>query len=205
MMLKRQALVVAALFASAGGPALAQSTGSGSAATGSSASASSKGPDAASTPGAGNVISRQPVYTDAMKRLQDSADGLRKSIQALAQRPPGPDRERALSEVRDALQRTQQAMIALPPELRSTGMVSTADYDKSVKALMASADSLRHSIQEMAQQPAGDRRNRAIEQANRALVDTQSAIAAAYQPGSTQAMGAGGGTSSQGTAQGSKK
>ena len=140
---------------------------------------------------AGTVISRQPVYTQAMQELQRSAQRLRESIQALAQQQPGPERDQAIDKAREALLETQQAMVALPPELRTSGVVSTEDYDDSVKKLMRSADSLRFSIQEMAQQPAGERRNRAIRQANQALWDTQVAMASAYQPQATRASGAG--------------
>lgn len=138
----------------------------------------------------GTVVSAQPVHTQSMQRLQEAADRLRQSIQALAQKPPGAERERAIASAHDALLRTQQAMMALPPELRSSGTVSTAGYGESVKKLMASADSLRQAIQEMAQQPAGERRNQAIRDAHRALWDAQGAMVAAHQPGgAAQAMG----------------
>lgn len=171
---KNSIVAIVAGCALAGGAAVAQASG-----------------DKAGTPG-GAVASRQAVPTQSMQRLTEAADRLRQSIQALAQKPPGADREQAISSAHDALMRTQQAMMALPPDMRVAGTVSTADYDKSVKQLMKSADSLRQSIQEMAQQPAGERRNQAIQQAHRALWETQSAMLAAYQPGSTQAMGASG-------------
>lgn len=177
MTFKKSTLAVLAATVTMGA-AVAQSTGGSAAAS------------------EGTVVSTRAVKTQSMQGLQEAADRLRQSIQALAQKPPGPDRERAIEEAHDALLRTQQAMMALPPELRSTGTVSTASYDQSVKKLMKSADSLRQSIQEMAQQPAGERRNRAIQQAHRALWDTQAAMVAAYQPGaSTQAMGAASGSS----------
>lgn len=182
--MSRKSIALAAAVLFAGGAAVAQTTGAGAA----SAVASSTG---ASSGGGGTVKSVQPVHTQSMQRLQQAADRLRQSIQALAEKPPGPDRERAISEAQDALMRTQQAMMALPPELRSSGTVSTAGYDASVRKLMASADSLRQSIQEMAQQPAGQGRDRAIRQAHRALWDTQAAMVAAYQPGGdTKSMGA---------------
>jgi hypothetical protein len=146
---------------------------------------------ASPAPGGGLVIRRQPAYTQSMQALQESADRLRQSIQALADKPPGPDRDQAIAKAHEALLRTQQAMVALPPELRTTGTVSTTAYDESVRKLMKSADSLRQAIQEMAQQPAGERRDRAIAEANRALWDTQLAMASAYQP-DTRSMGAGG-------------
>ena len=115
---------------------------------------------------------------------------MRQSIQALADKPPGLERGHAIAKAHEALLQTQQAMVALPPEFRTTGSVSTAAYDESVRKLMKSADSLRQAIQEMAQQPAGERRDRAIEEAQRALWDTQLAMASAYQP-DTRSMGAG--------------
>lgn len=156
----------------------------------SSASAGSTGSSANASSAGGSVASTRPMHTQSMQRLQEASDRLRQSIQSLAQKPPGEQRDRAIAETHEALMRTQQAMMSLPPELRSSGTVS-AGYDASVKKLMKSADSLRQAIQEMAQQPAGERRNQAIQQANRALWDAQSAMVAAYQPGgSTQAMGA---------------
>lgn len=174
---KKTTLAIAAGCALSVGAAVAQSTGD----------------KAASSDGA--VASRQAVPTQSMQRLQTAADRLRQSIQALAQKPPGPERERAIANAHDALLRTQQAMMALPPDMRSAGTVSTADYDQSVKQLTKSADSLRQAIQQMAQQPVGERRNQAIQQAHRALWETQAAMVAAYQP-STQAMGASGNSSS---------
>lgn len=176
MLTRKSGICLAAACLLVGGPAVGQTSTSGT----------------AGSPG-GTVRSTQPVHTQSMQRLQEAADRLRQSIQALAQKPPGSERERAIANAQDALMRTQQAMTMLPPELRSSGSVSTGDYDKSVKKLMASADSLRQAIQEMAQQPAGDRRNQAISEAHRALFDAQAAMVAAYQPtGSTQAMGASG-------------
>lgn len=142
-------------------------------------------------PSDGTVLRSRPVYTQSMQRLQGSADRLRQSIQLLAQKPPGPDRKLAIDKAQEALLETQQAMMALPPHLRTSGTVSTASYDESVRKLMKSADSLRQSIQEMSQQPAGERRDQAIRQAHQALSDTQAAMLAAHQPGSSaQSMGA---------------
>lgn len=137
---------------------------------------------------------RQAATADSqsMEKLKQSAQRLRESIQAMAQRKPGPDRDRAIAEAHEALLETQRAMVALPPELRGTGAVRTADYDQSVRKLMKAADSLRESIHAMAQQPPGQGRNRAIEQAHQALWDTQNAMLSAYAPGSadSRTMGA---------------
>jgi hypothetical protein len=126
------------------------------------------------------VLSTQPVYTQPMQRLQQAAQRLRESIQAMAQKAPGPEREAAIQEAQKALLRTQTAMLDLPPELRSWGSVSNEDYDRSVRKLMGAADSLRQSVQAMADQKAGPGRNDAIRAANQALLDTQAAMASAY-------------------------
>lgn len=174
MLFRKTTLVLAAACALGGGALAAQHTGAPSA--------------------AGAAVRSQAADTPAMQQLREAADRLRQSIQALAQQAPGPQRERAIVEAHQALLGTQQAMMDLPPHLRSSGgSVSAAGYDESVKKLMKSADSLRQAIQEMAQQPAGERRNQAIRDANKALWDTRSAMIAAYQPGSSsQAMGASG-------------
>lgn len=149
--------------------------------------------------GSGTVISTQPQHTEAMQKLTQAAQRLRESIQAMAQKKTGPDRDAAMSQAQEALLDTQRAMVQLPPEMRSLGTVSTASYDESVKKLMKAADSLRESIQAMAQQPAGERRNAAIRQANEALLETQSAMAMAYTPASgssASTMGASGSSAS---------
>ncbi|TFY99900.1 hypothetical protein [Ramlibacter rhizophilus] len=158
----------------------------------------------------------------AMEKLRAAAQHLRESVQAMAQKQPGPDRDRAIDQAHDALLETQRAMVALPPDMRGSGRmpdieasppsqrrgtasVSDADYQRSVTQLMRAADSLRQSVQQMAQQPAGERRNRAMEQARQALWDTQQAMVAAYDPGSaSRAMGAQGANASAAAAGGQR-
>lgn len=123
----------------------------------------------------------QPVPTNSMRALEASAQRLRESIQVLATKPPGPDRAIAIGEARKALRETQQAMLDLPPQDRVVGATAGAQgYDPSVRQLMKSADALRESIHAMAHQAAGPARNRAIRDANMALLDIQSAMANAY-------------------------
>lgn len=127
-----------------------------------------------------------------MEKLQQSAQRLRESIQAMAQKKPGPDRDRAIQKAHEALFETQRAMTALPPDARGSATVSSADYDRSVKKLMSAADSLRGSIIAISQQPPGEKRDRAIEQAQQALWDTRLALVSAYDPaGASRVMGAG--------------
>lgn len=129
----------------------------------------------------GAVVAVQPVSTPAMRDLQASAQRLRESIEVLAHKAPGPERQAALDAARQALRETQQAMVDLPPEYRASGtQAGTAGYDPSVKLMMQAADSLRDSIHAMAERPAGPARNQAIRDANRALVDLQGAMANAY-------------------------
>ena len=117
-----------------------------------------------------------------MQRLTATTQELREAIQLLAQKTPGPERDLAISKAQSALSRTQQAMLTLPPEYRRTLAPPqvTGGYDAAVRALMDAADSLRKSVQGMAQEPAGERRNQAIREANRALLDTQVAMTNAY-------------------------
>jgi hypothetical protein len=138
------------------------------------------------------VLSARPIRTEAMVNLQRAAQRLRESIQSLAREPVGPGRDQALSAARDALYDTQQAMIRLPPEYRTSGIVisnvpilrtSPAQnwtLDDAMKELQLAADRLRQSIQAMASQPAGQRRNDAIKQAHQALFQTHQAMAMAY-------------------------
>jgi hypothetical protein len=60
----------------------------------------------------------------------------------------------------------------------STGTVASAspEHTKAMEQLHAAAQRLREATQEMAKQPAGERRNLAIRQANEALVETQQAM-----------------------------
>ena len=133
-------------------------------------------PDAAN-----RVVVVEGTPSPAMRRLMATADTLRTSIRELAGRPPGPERDRALREAHRALQTTQQAMLDLPPEYRPLApAASGAGYAGSVRNLMTAADTLRDSIHAMARQPAGEARNQAIRDANRALLETQAAMANAY-------------------------
>lgn len=60
----------------------------------------------------------------------------------------------------------------------STGTVASAsaEHTKAMDQLQAAAQRLREATQEMAKQPAGERRNQAIRQTNEALLETQQAM-----------------------------
>jgi hypothetical protein len=136
---------------------------------------------------------RAPVaVTHPMQKLQSSADHLRQSIQALAQKPPGLERDHAIAKAKEALLETQQAMIALPADARGAG-AGTGSYDTSVAELIRSADNLDAAIGAMASETPGAARDRAVQQASQALLATQIALATAQHPQgrTTSAMGAG--------------
>jgi hypothetical protein len=60
---------------------------------------------------------------------------------------------------------------------RSTSSAGTANDDKAIENLQAAAQSLRESIQRMAQMPAGEKRAEAIRESNEALMQVQAAMA----------------------------
>jgi hypothetical protein len=126
------------------------------------------------------TVSVAPTTQAAMQRLSDASQGLSDAVRVLANKPAGPDRDAAIHEAQKALARTQQAMRDMPREYRVATTRSTPAYDASVQALMKTADQLRGSIHAMAREPAGPRRNQAIREANQALLDTQAAMAQAF-------------------------
>lgn len=144
------------------------------------------------TPAAGTgVVSTTVDYTQSMERLQQSAQRLRDSILALSQQAPGPQRNQAIASAHQALRDTNQAMVQLPPEMRvdSVGTTSSAgatgstgsigaqpDNPQSLESLQKAAQRLRESIQSMAKESVGERRNQAIKEAHQALYDTNQAM-----------------------------
>ena len=147
---------------------------------------------AAGTQQASGAHVTSPDFSQSMDKLQQAARRLRESIQSMARKPAGPDREQAIKDAHDALFETQQAMLALPTQRRGTGAVSTTSYDNAVKQAMKAADRLDESVQSVAQQPAGEAGDRAMNQANSALLATQQAISDTQPAGdSTRSMGDG--------------
>jgi sporulation protein YlmC with PRC-barrel domain len=146
----------------------------------------------------GVIDAPPPQYTAAMKRLQDSAQRLRESIQAMAQHPPGDNRDKAIKDAQQALYDTNEAMIQLPPDMRTvsgdkaqgTGTTaaagasgaagsasgSEAEYKKSTRALQQSSQQLHDAIQAISQQPQGQRRDQAIQEAKQALNEVGQAM-----------------------------
>lgn len=62
-----------------------------------------------------------PDYARSMEWLLMATQSLREAIQAMAQQPPSPERNRAIAQAQDAILETQEAMLLLPPELRTRG------------------------------------------------------------------------------------
>src|SRR5688572_18606326 len=77
----------------------------------------------AGTGNEGRVLSATPIHSEAVVALERAAQRLRESIQSLAQKPAGSQRDQALSDARRALYDTQQSMMRLPPEYRVSGAV----------------------------------------------------------------------------------
>ncbi|TFZ04276.1 hypothetical protein [Ramlibacter rhizophilus] len=150
----------------------------------------------AKPPGAapGGVLTASQSKT--VENLQNATNRLHESIKAMENKGEGKQRHEAITRAQKALIDTQQAMLALPDEMRQSPAftMSTTEYNESVKKLMQAAESLRKSVQAMAQMPAGEARNKAIQQVNQALVDTQAAMVLASVPatGQTGTMGAAG-------------
>lgn len=130
------------------------------------------------TTGSAAVIDAPPPdYTASMTRLQEAEQKLREAIQAAAQQPAGTQRQDAIAQAQEALFDAHRAMIALPPELRTGGeKVSAADSDKAMKRLQQAAQKFRKAVQAMADQPAGERRNKAMKEAREAILETQEAM-----------------------------
>ena len=81
---------------------------------------------------AGEVPEAQPDYPRAMERLQQSAQKLRESVQAMGNQPAGPRRNAAARQAREAIVETQQAMIDLPPPARSQAGAKSASGAGSI-------------------------------------------------------------------------
>jgi hypothetical protein len=143
---------------------------------------------AAASPNKTGVYSATPIHSESMNALVRAAQRLRESVQSLAQKPAGAERDKTIELAKKALVDTQQAMIALPAEYRVEGIVvsnrpivksdpaQNRTFGDSMKELQLASDRLHQAIQAMAQRPAGPQRNDAIKQAHVALFETEQAI-----------------------------
>lgn len=119
---------------------------------------------------AGTSAMQPHQRSQAFQELMDAADRLRDAAQKTAQLKAGDQRNIAIDQARKALLDTQRAMLALPPEARR------ADGDANAGARFAqAAQRLREAIQAMADMPPGQGRDKAIENAQEALIEAQSA------------------------------
>lgn len=115
------------------------------------------------------------TYSQPMRRLLEAAQRLRDSAHAMAGAKEGKVNAEAIRQVNKALLETQLAMIDLPPELRTTDDPPVVEK-KSMERLLQAAQKLREATQALAAEDAGEGRNKAIEQANEALFETQQAM-----------------------------
>ena len=119
------------------------------------------------------VAHRGPTASKELKKLLQAEDNLQRSLQALAQQPPGPKRDKALKQTRQALLETHRAMFEMPSEMR----FDNSDYTKSMERLQKASKNLRQSIKMISEQREGAERDKAMEQARLALSETERAIA----------------------------
>lgn len=133
----------------------------------------------------------QSSYSPELERLLKASQGLRSAVQTLAQKQPGSQRTVAIAMAHQALNLTNQAMSQLPPEMRadptptsnsksgsgSTGSIgSQPDNPQSMEALQKAAEQLVKSVQAMADEPVGERRDAAVKAAQQALYDANQAM-----------------------------
>lgn len=130
------------------------------------------------------------VNPTPLKALEASAQRLRDAVQDMAQQPAGMRRNEAIRTANQALTEVQDAMARLPANERTrpgyavggtsanvgSGSVASHDYSKSMKQLLDAAQRLRDAIHVMASLPAGKARSGAMQEANKALLDTQQAM-----------------------------
>lgn len=121
-------------------------------------------------------------YNQELERLLKAAQGLRGTIQGLAQKQPGAQRTVAIAMAHQSLNLTNQAMSQLPPEMRAdpapaTGPIGAQpDNPQSMEALQKAAEPLLKSVQAMVDEPVGERRDAAAKAAHQALYDTNQAM-----------------------------
>lgn len=125
------------------------------------------------------VLSAKADYTPTMEALVQAAQHLRQSIQAIAGKPAGPARDRAIAQAREALIATQRAMVHLPAHLRDAGTtIEGRSYEESMEQLDKAADKLLRAVEAMAGRNTGPRVDQARSQAQEALWDTYEAMLA---------------------------
>ena len=155
-------------------------------------------------PAAASSATTQPQagsaeYNAALEHLQQAAQRLRDSIQAMAKEPAGERRNQAIKEAQDALLRANSALSAVyQPHMGSAPLApgasgvtssagggytggavypkSDAEYTAAMENLLKAGQRFREAIQSMAQLQQGPQRDQAIKDAQQALVDTNAAM-----------------------------
>ncbi|HET7400768.1 MAG TPA: hypothetical protein VFJ62_03275 [Usitatibacter sp.] len=138
-------------------------------------------------PASPKVLSAVPRYTPAMRDLLDAAQALRESIQAMARKPGGAERDAAMDEARRALHQAQGSMLDLPANLRATGdrivdhrpaPVSTSEKRGTpLEELRQASDRLFAAVTAMYAAASMSVPEKAIADAHLALADAQGAMA----------------------------
>lgn len=111
----------------------------------------------------------------AVKSLLAAAQMLRESIQRMAQAPAGEGRTQAIRDGNEALMQVNAAIMALPSHLLLAGG-SGDDYSRAVSEMKGASDRLYTAVHALAREPGSDARNRAIQEVNQALADTNTAM-----------------------------
>jgi hypothetical protein len=116
-----------------------------------------------------------PDYTKSVEKLQQATQHLRETVQSVAQKPAGPDRDRATEQAHQALLNTQRALAAVP-DPGSKGPAIAPSYDESMAKLKKASERLHESVQALTKQEPGPRRNQAMDQARQAMWEAQQAM-----------------------------
>jgi hypothetical protein len=139
-----------------------------------------------------------PDPVKAMEALQHASQQLRDTVQAIAQKPMGADRDRATQLAHQALLDAQRALAAIPPDAKPKGPAPIApSYDESMAKLKKATERLHESVQALAKREPGPQRNQAMGQARQALWEAHQAIVAL--PAEVRWMAQGGAAASVGS------
>jgi hypothetical protein len=132
------------------------------------------------------VLSAVPEYTPAMRDLLDAAQSLRESIQVMARKPEGAERDAALDEARRGLRPAQPSKLVQPPHQRAPGdrivdhrpapVSTTGNRGSALDELRQASDRLFAAVTAMYAAPSMSVPEKAIADAHLALADAQGAM-----------------------------
>lgn len=159
-------------------------------------SADKPGPDGGASADAGDGTDLQVGHVDpkqAMEDLMDAVSEFREASVALLEQKPGPDREAAIEAAQDALLLTQQAMLMLPPDMRIADVKirDAKAWPQAMARLDKASRSLEEALKAMKDQPAGEKRDKAVATVQKALGEAQQAMLELPDAGSDEADAAG--------------